>query len=135
TLVLEIPEQSDEQDIAAATTIRISWLHRIGAPAGDPSALAAEAAAIELAPARPGPRLPVRRGEGRVPAAGGPRRAGARPGPDVTQGLLGPRPRQRQPRRARPRRLRLAGCERPRAGLGGGRPARGREEHRRPTAA
>ena len=52
TLVLEIPEQSDEQDLDAAATIRISWLHRLGAAAGDPSALAAEAAEIELPPGR-----------------------------------------------------------------------------------
>ena len=52
TLVLEIPEESDEQDLAAAATIRISWLHRLGAPAGDPSALAAEAAEVELPPGR-----------------------------------------------------------------------------------
>ncbi len=49
-LVLEIPQQSDEQDLDAAATIRISWLHRLGAPAGDSSALAAEAAEIELPP-------------------------------------------------------------------------------------
>jgi NADPH-dependent ferric siderophore reductase len=52
TLVLEIPEESDEQDLAAAATIRISWLHRLGAPAGDPLALAAEAAEVELPPGR-----------------------------------------------------------------------------------
>jgi NADPH-dependent ferric siderophore reductase len=52
TLVLEIPDESDEQDLAAAATIRISWLHRLGAPPGDPSALAAEAAEIELPPGR-----------------------------------------------------------------------------------
>ena len=52
TLVLEIPEQSDEQDLDAAASTRISWLHRLGAPAGDPSALAAEAAEIELSPGR-----------------------------------------------------------------------------------
>ena len=52
TLVLEIPEQSDEQDLAAPGTTRISWLHRIGAPAGDPAALAAETAEIELPPGR-----------------------------------------------------------------------------------
>jgi hypothetical protein len=52
TLVLEIPEESDEQDLAAGVTTRISWLHRLGAPAGDPSALAAEAAEIELLPGR-----------------------------------------------------------------------------------
>jgi NADPH-dependent ferric siderophore reductase len=52
TLVLEIPEESDEQDLAAAGPIRISWLHRLGAPAGDPSGLAAEAAEVELPPGR-----------------------------------------------------------------------------------
>ena len=48
TLVLEIPEESDEQDLAAAAPTRISWLHRLGAPAGDPSALGAEAAEIGI---------------------------------------------------------------------------------------
>ena len=43
----------------------------------------------DRAAARPRPRLPVRRGDGRIPAAGGPGRARARPGPDVTEGLLG----------------------------------------------
>ena len=32
TLVLEIPEMSDEQDLDAAASTRISWLHRLGAP-------------------------------------------------------------------------------------------------------
>ena len=32
--------------------LHISWLHRLGMPAGDPSALAAEAAEIELPPGR-----------------------------------------------------------------------------------
>ena len=44
TLVLEIPEESDEQDLDAVASTRISWLRRLGAPAGNPSALAAEAA-------------------------------------------------------------------------------------------
>jgi NADPH-dependent ferric siderophore reductase len=48
TLVLEIPEEGDEQDLDTAGPTRISWLHRIGVPAGDPSALAAEAAELEL---------------------------------------------------------------------------------------
>src|SRR3984957_14370868 len=38
TLVLEVPEESDEQDLAAAATIRISWLHRLGQPAVAPAA-------------------------------------------------------------------------------------------------
>ncbi len=50
--MLEIPDESDEQDLAAVAAIRISWLHRLGAPAGDPSALAAETAEIELPPGR-----------------------------------------------------------------------------------
>jgi NADPH-dependent ferric siderophore reductase len=52
TLILEVPEESDEQELNAAATIRISWLHRLGAPAGDPAALAAEAAEVELRPGR-----------------------------------------------------------------------------------
>ena len=52
TLVLEIPEESDEQDLASAASTRISWLHRLGAPAGDPAALAAEAAEVEFPPGR-----------------------------------------------------------------------------------
>ena len=39
TLVLEVPDESDEQDLTGPGTIRISWLHRLGAPAGDPAAL------------------------------------------------------------------------------------------------
>jgi len=52
TLILEIPEESDEQDPDALASTRITWLHRLGAPAGDPSALAAETAEIELPPGR-----------------------------------------------------------------------------------
>ncbi len=52
TLVLEIPEESDEQDLPAAASTRISWLHRLGPPAGDPAALAGEAAEVELLPGR-----------------------------------------------------------------------------------
>ena len=52
TLILEIPEESDEQDPDGVASTRITWLHRLGAPAGDPSALAAEAAEIELLPGR-----------------------------------------------------------------------------------
>ena len=86
TLVLEVPEESDEQDLNAAATIRISWLHRrLGVPAGDPSALAAEAAEIELPPGRGHAYL---FGEATVVSR-------LR---EVTRGLLGPRPRQRQPR-------------------------------------
>jgi NADPH-dependent ferric siderophore reductase len=52
TLILEIPEEDDEQDLSSVATTRISWLHRLGAPAGHPAALAAEAADVELPPGR-----------------------------------------------------------------------------------
>jgi NADPH-dependent ferric siderophore reductase len=52
TLVLEIPEEGDEQELSSAAATRISWLHRLGDPAGDPAALAAEAAEVELPPGR-----------------------------------------------------------------------------------
>lgn len=52
TLVLEVPEAADEQELAAAARTRISWLHRLARPAGDPtsSMLVAEAAEVELPP-------------------------------------------------------------------------------------
>lgn len=48
TLIIEIPEEDDEQDLSSEATTRISWLHRLGAPAGDPVALAAEAAEVDF---------------------------------------------------------------------------------------
>lgn len=52
TLVLEIPATDDEQDVSAAARTRVSWLHRLDRPAGDPatSVLVAEAAEVELPP-------------------------------------------------------------------------------------
>jgi NADPH-dependent ferric siderophore reductase len=52
TLVLEVPELDDEQDLSAAARTHVSWLHRLGRPAGDPasSLLLAEAAEVELPP-------------------------------------------------------------------------------------
>jgi len=52
TLILEVPEEGDEQELLGAASTRISWLHRLGTPAGDPAALAAEAAEVELPPGR-----------------------------------------------------------------------------------
>jgi len=48
TLIIEIPGEEDEQDLLAAATTRISWLHRLDGPAGDPEALAAEASEVEM---------------------------------------------------------------------------------------
>jgi NADPH-dependent ferric siderophore reductase len=52
TLVLDIPEEDDEQELSSVATTRISWLHRLGGPAGEPDRLAAEAAEVELPPGR-----------------------------------------------------------------------------------
>jgi NADPH-dependent ferric siderophore reductase len=48
TLVIEVPVPEDEQELLAPARTRLSWLHRLGRPAGDPDGLAAEAADIEL---------------------------------------------------------------------------------------
>jgi NADPH-dependent ferric siderophore reductase len=50
TVVIEVPDPDDEQEFGAAARVRLSWLHRLGRPAGDPAALAAEAAEVELPP-------------------------------------------------------------------------------------
>jgi len=54
TLVVEVPEAADEQDFSAAARTRVSWLHRLGRPAGDRDAsqLVTEAADVELPPGR-----------------------------------------------------------------------------------
>ena len=50
TLVIEVPGPDDEQDLLAPARTRLSWLHRLGRPAGDPALLAAEAADVEFGP-------------------------------------------------------------------------------------
>ena len=48
TLAIEIPDPGDEQELLAPARTRLSWLHRLGRPAGDPALLSAEAAEIEF---------------------------------------------------------------------------------------
>jgi NADPH-dependent ferric siderophore reductase len=48
TLVIEVPNPDDEQDVLGSAAIRVSWLHRLGRQAGDPALLTAEAAEVEL---------------------------------------------------------------------------------------
>lgn len=50
TLVIEVPDPGDEQEIIAAARTRATWLHRLGPLPGDPALLAAEAAEVELPP-------------------------------------------------------------------------------------
>jgi len=48
TLVIEVPEAADEQELLAPARTMVSWLHRLAGPAGQPELLAAEAAEVEL---------------------------------------------------------------------------------------
>jgi len=48
TVVLEVPGPADEQELSAPARTRLTWLHRLDGPAGDPAALRAEAAEVEL---------------------------------------------------------------------------------------
>lgn len=52
TIVLEVPDAADEQDVNAAARTRLTWLHRLSGRAGEPGALTAEAAEVELPPGR-----------------------------------------------------------------------------------
>jgi NADPH-dependent ferric siderophore reductase len=48
TLVIEVPDPDDEEEILAQASTRVTWLHRLGGNAGDPALLSAEAAEVEL---------------------------------------------------------------------------------------
>ena len=50
TLVLEVPDPADEQELLAPARTRLSWLHRLGGPAGDPAGLVAAAREVDLPP-------------------------------------------------------------------------------------
>ena len=50
TVVIEVPEAADEQDLSAPARTRLTWLHRLSGPPGEPAALAAEAAEVEFLP-------------------------------------------------------------------------------------
>lgn len=50
TLIIEVPQHDDEQELIGVADIRATWLHRLDRPAGDPAQLCAEAAEVELPP-------------------------------------------------------------------------------------
>jgi NADPH-dependent ferric siderophore reductase len=52
TVVIEVPEADDEQDLSAPARTRLTWLHRLSGLPGEPAALAAEAAEVEFLPGR-----------------------------------------------------------------------------------
>jgi NADPH-dependent ferric siderophore reductase len=47
-LILEVPGQHDEQDLATRADAEVTWLHRNGRPAGDAAALVAAAGRVAL---------------------------------------------------------------------------------------
>jgi NADPH-dependent ferric siderophore reductase len=49
-LIIEVPGPEDEQELDAPARTRLSWLHRLDRPAGDPGLLTAEARELELPP-------------------------------------------------------------------------------------
>jgi NADPH-dependent ferric siderophore reductase len=50
TVVIEVPDAEDEQELSAPARTRVTWLHRLSGAAGEPAALASEAAEVELPP-------------------------------------------------------------------------------------
>jgi NADPH-dependent ferric siderophore reductase len=49
-VILEVPGPADEQHLAAAAAVEMTWLHAGGRPPGDPSALAGAIAEVALPP-------------------------------------------------------------------------------------
>src|SRR2546430_16958483 len=58
TVVIEVPDPADEQELSAPARTRMTWLHRLSGPAGEPAALTAEAAEVELPPGKGHAYLP-----------------------------------------------------------------------------
>jgi NADPH-dependent ferric siderophore reductase len=48
TLVIEVPDPDDEEEIFAQASTRVTWLHRLEGNAGSPALLGTEAAEVEL---------------------------------------------------------------------------------------
>jgi NADPH-dependent ferric siderophore reductase len=50
TVVIEVPDPDDEQELSAPARTRMTWLHRLSGPPGEAAALVAEAREVELPP-------------------------------------------------------------------------------------
>jgi NADPH-dependent ferric siderophore reductase len=50
TVILEIPDPADEQELDAQAKVDVHWLPRSGGPPGEPGALAAAARAVDIPP-------------------------------------------------------------------------------------
>jgi NADPH-dependent ferric siderophore reductase len=53
TVILEVPEPADAQELRPHAPVQLTWLHRRGRPAGQPDALVAAASAVTIPAGRP----------------------------------------------------------------------------------
>lgn len=53
TVILEVPEPADEQELRPHAPVQLTWLHRRGRPAGRPDALLPAASAVVIPGGRP----------------------------------------------------------------------------------
>ncbi len=102
TVILEVPEPADEQELRPHAQVELTWLHRSGRPAAEPDALVAAASAVDIPAGRPHAYL---LGEARVVLAlrEALQSRGLEPGQISPKAYWGRGKRERQPRRARAR--------------------------------
>lgn len=53
TVILEVPEPADAQELRPHAPVQLTWLHRLGRPAGQPDALVPAASAVAVPAGRP----------------------------------------------------------------------------------
>ena len=53
TVILEVPEPADAQELRPHAPVQLTWLHRGGRPAGQPQALVSAASAVAIPAGRP----------------------------------------------------------------------------------
>jgi NADPH-dependent ferric siderophore reductase len=53
TVIIEVPEPADEQELRPHAPVQLTWLHRRGRPAGQPDALVSAASAVPIPVGRP----------------------------------------------------------------------------------
>jgi NADPH-dependent ferric siderophore reductase len=53
TVILEVPEPADAQELRPHAPVQLTWLHRRGRPAGQPDALVSAASAVTIPVGRP----------------------------------------------------------------------------------